>query len=197
MSVDLCTLSDVRSFLQKTSGDTDQDAVISSLITRASTAILKDCQREFAPATASEARTFTYDGSGRLSLAPYDLRSASLVRIDTDDAAPTTLASSQYRLWPLPAVNGTYLTVLFDTTVGGTRNNWRDRLVEITGAWGFQSVPEDVKHAAVVTTAIWLRRDVAAFSSTFSLDEDRVERPEVLPSSVRGTLAPYRRHEFA
>lgn len=197
MSVDLCTLADVRTFLQKPAGDTGQDAVISSLITRASTAILKDCQREFAPVTTSEARTFAYDGRGRLSLAPYDLRSVSLIRMDTDDSSPTTITSDQYRLWPRPAVNGTYLTILFDGTVGGTRNNWRDRLVEVTGAWGFAAVPDDVKHAAVVTTAIWLRRDVAAFSSTFNLDEDRVERPETLPSSVRAMLAPYRRHEFA
>ena len=50
-----------------------------------------------------------------------------------------------------------------------------------------------MKHCAIVTTAIWLRRDVAAFSSTFKLDEDRVERPEGLPSSVRATLASWRR----
>jgi hypothetical protein len=36
--------------------------------------------------------------------------------------------------------------------------------------------------------ALWLRRDVSAFTTTYNLDESRVERPEALPSAVRAML---------
>jgi hypothetical protein len=70
---------------------------------------------------------------------------------------------------------------------------FRHRQVEVTATWGWTSVPADVEHATIVTTGIWLRRDVSAFSTTYVLDEDRVERPESLPSAVRAMLGPYRR----
>jgi hypothetical protein len=43
-----------------------------------------------------------------------------------------------------------------------------------------------------VTVALWLKRDVSAFSRTFNLDEGRTERPDALPSAVTAILAPYR-----
>lgn len=196
-AADLCTLEDVRLFLGKDDSDTSQDAVIASLISRASLAIMRDCQREFAPASSSAARVFRYSTPGRMSLAPYEARTVTLVRMDSDQASPVTLTASQYRLWPVPAPDGTYLTVLFDGTEGSSSSAWRDRIVEVTGTWGMAAVPEDVRHACVVTAATWFRRDVAAFSTTFKLDEDRVERPEVLPAQVRGLLDRYRRHEYA
>lgn len=196
-AADLCTLEDVRLFLGKDDSDTSQDAVIASLISRASLAIMRDCQREFAPASSSAARVFRYSTPGRMSLAPYEARTITNVRMDSDQASPVTLTASQYRLWPVPAPDGTYLTVLFDGTEGSSSSAWRDRIVEVTGTWGMAAVPEDVRHACVVTAATWFRRDVAAFSTTFKLDEDRVERPEVLPAQVRGLLDRYRRHEYA
>lgn len=196
-AADLCTLEDVRLFLGKDDSDTSQDAVIASLISRASLAIMRDCQREFAPASSSAARVFRYSTPGRMSLAPYEARTVTNVRMDSDQASPVTLTASQYRLWPVPAPDGTYLTVLFDGTEGSSSSAWRDRIVEVTGTWGMAAVPEDVRHACVVTAATWFRRDVAAFSTTFKLDEDRVERPEVLPAQVRGLLDRYRRHEYA
>lgn len=196
-AADLCTLEDVRLFLGKDDSDTSQDAVIASLISRASLAIMRDCQREFAPASSSAARVFRYSTPGRMSLAPYEARTVTNVRMDSDQASPVTLTASQYRLWPVPAPDGTYLTLLFDGTEGSSSSAWRDRIVEVTGTWGMAAVPEDVRHACVVTAATWFRRDVAAFSTTFKLDEDRVERPEVLPAQVRGLLDRYRRHEYA
>lgn len=196
-AADLCTLEDVRLFLGKDDSDTSQDAVIASLISRASLAIMRDCQREFAPASSSAARVFRYSTPGRMSLAPYEARTVTNVRMDSDQASPVTLTASQYRLWPVPAPDGTYLTLLFDGTEGSSSSAWRDRVVEVTGTWGMAAVPEDVRHACVVTAATWFRRDVAAFSTTFKLDEDRVERPEVLPAQVRGLLDRYRRHEYA
>jgi hypothetical protein len=193
---DLCSIADVREFIQKPTGDTDQDAVIAALITRASLAVMGWCEREFAPESAADVvRTFQIaHGDEWLSLAPHDLQSASLVQVDTDTTA-YTLSTDEYRFDPPGQPNGVYTSVrlrpLSVSTSG--RQLWPTREVQITGTWGFPSVPEDVKHAAVVTTAIWLRRDVQAFSSVFRLDEGSVERPEALPSAVKGVLAPWRR----
>lgn len=186
---DLTTLANVRAFLQKNTNDTAQDSVIQQLITRASAAAEAYCSREF-HATANTTRTFNYLGGGSLFLAPYEARSISQLRWDTDTTSPTTASSTDY--W-LDGIGPTYQTLMLPSlSVTDTPGRVSRRTVEITGSWGFETVPYDVEHAVIVTVAMWLRRDVAAFSTTFSIDEQRLERPEALPSSVRGLLAPYR-----
>lgn len=197
---DLCSLSEVRSFLQKPTSDTDQDTIIQAIISRASLAIMRYTDREFAPATTSATRKFEWDAQTPwLSLAPYDLRTVTLFRLDSDQASPSTLTTADYRLAPRPSRDGTYTAVkLRPSSVVSPTWQFPDvREVEITGAWGFAAIPEDVKHTAIVTTATWLRRDVSAFSQTFNLNEDRVERPEFLPSAIARQLDHYKRHSYA
>lgn len=191
---DLCTTAEVRAFLQKPAADTAQDAIIAALITRASGTIHDFCQREFASdVSGSTARTFEYRGGGFLDLAPYDARTVSQVKVDTDETSPTTLQTTDWRLFPYPAADGVYTALRLAPSLAHSRARWQQRLVEVTGTWGFSAVPDEVKHHAIVTVAVWLRRDVAAFSTTFNVDEDRVERPEALPSSVRQGLNRWRR----
>ena len=191
--IDLTTLSAVRSFMQINAADTEQDAEMSRLITRASQEIIREFEREFAPATASAAREFEYDGDGWLNLAPYDLRSVSLVRIDTDSSPVTTLTTDEYRLFPYPNPHGVFTDLRLQVW-GGSPTRFRNRRVEITGAWGFATVPSDVEHWCIITVATWIRRDAAAFSTTFRLEDDRLERPEALPAAVRAGLGHYRRY---
>lgn len=196
--VDLCTVAAVREFLQKQETDPDQDDVIGSLITRASTAIIAYCQREFRPKGAEdEDRTFEYHGGGRLELTPYSLRELTSVRIDVDESNPTTLTASEYRLYPQPAAAGVYTALRLSPYLVHSRARWQQRLVEVTGKWGYDTVPSDIEHACVVTAATWLRRDVSAFSTTFQIDEARLERPEAIPVAVLGTLAPHRSTVYA
>lgn len=51
---------------------------------------------------------------------------------------------------------------------------------EITGIWGFPSVPEDVRQAAITQAAWPLVADVERFSRTFNGDANRVEIPRAL-----------------
>lgn len=194
-AADLCTVQDVRDFLQKPSIDVSQDAVIGALITAVSKTITSYCEREFAPVVAATARTFElqlFSWPAFLSFAPYDLQTLTSVVMDPDLEA-ATLSTDEYRLFPVPQKDGVYTSIrlapLTFPTIG--RVSWATRQVKVTGDWGFPSVPADVKQAAVMTTAIWLRRDVSAFSSTFNLNEDRIERPEALPSAVRALLGSY------
>lgn len=186
-SSDLCTVQEVRDYLQIPTGDTEQDTVIQALVTRASVAINHHCDRRFLPVETAAVKTFEYPGDGVLSVAPYDIQSVTLVRLDPDLSPPTTLAATQYRLFPYPATDGGVYSGLLLRCIRG------ERLVEVTGTFGWSSIPEHVKQAAIVTVGTWMRRDVAAFSTVFKLDEDAVERPEALPSAVRGMLTDFKR----
>lgn len=197
-SYGLTTLVNVRQMLLKPTADTAQDTLLENLINRASKAILNYTQREFAPVTASVARSFWYRGGSVLDLGPYDLRSLTLFQLDTETATPTTLVAADYRLLPEPSLGGTYQWIeLPNFEVVDKPGKPTARKATITGAWGFSAVPADVEHACLVTAAIWMRRDAAAFTTTFSLDEDRLERPEALPSGVKGLLNPWRRRVAA
>lgn len=195
---DLTTLSAVRSFLQKPTADTNQDTIIQSLITRASDAIMRYTQREFAPTASATARNFLSDERGYVSLAPYDLRSVSQVRMDTDTSSPVTLTTDEYRLRPVPAPLSVYTYLLLNPTSGHPSTRFAQRTIEITGNWGFSAVPEDVAHAAILTVAAWLRDEVSAFTSAYPQEEGAVpSSPESsIPQGARAVLMPFMRSTY-
>lgn len=182
---DLTTLASVRTFLQKETGDTGQDSELSTLITAASTLI--NTHVAYFTAEAATAKTFVWRG-GPLSLHPYFLRTASSVVMDPDETTSTTLSTSDYRLRPKPPRLGAYRWL---TLPGQTLTPGYEREITITGDWGLSSIPADVAHWTNVAVAIWLRRDVSAFSTTLRLEEDRLERPDKLPTAVSAGLARY------
>lgn len=175
---DLCTLTDVRAQLQKPAGDDKQDGILSTLITAASTSITEWTGREFTP-TAAATRSFWWDG-GRLWLTPYDVRVVSSVSIDG-----VTVPPAGYRIGPLPSRYGTFQWIRFRDTRGCSQ-------VDVTGDWGMLDVPADVRQACVATVAVWARRDIQAFTTTYNQDTERLEFPEALPSAVRAMLNHYR-----
>lgn len=193
--VDLTDLAAVRSFLQTPAGDVAQDAVIGQLITAASTEIERVFAREFHDAGEGVTRQLEIDArQSRIELAPYDLRTATTLRIDADTATPATLtAGTDYRLLPVSKEHGVWSALrLFSLPATAGASSAR-RVLEITGNWGFPAVPADVRHWCNVTVAEWLRKDVAAFSSVFNLSTDQVDRPAMLPQSVIAGLGHYRR----
>lgn len=195
---DLTTLANVRAFIQKPTGSTEQDAIISTLITSASDVINANIAR-FLPAEAAATKTFLWRG-GPLCLHPYFLRSASSIVSDTESGATvtgtsTTVATGDYRLRASPpTISGIYRWVRFPNDSFNTYGGG-EREITITGNWGFAdyaSLPGDVVHWATIAVATWLRRDVSAFSTTLRLEEDRLERPDILPTAVVRGLNHYR-----
>lgn len=196
MAVQLVTVADVRSFLQKPDPDTEQDMILSRLIDCASEAVLTFTEREFAPESdpATE-RQFYYCGDGVLNLTPYDLQATPTptVTIDTvNGSGGTALAADEFMLFPRPAKDGVYNWLKLNPRTGPPSSRFAEREVTISGTWGFPAVPDDVKHWTSVAVATWFRKDVAAFSTTFNLDEGRLERPEALPAAVRAGLYRYK-----
>lgn len=92
-STDLTTLSDLKAFISPNPSDTSMDALLSSLITSASTFIARYCNRNFIVASFTEVR----DGNSRctLLLKNYPVTAVSAVSINgiTIVAAPDQVSS--------------------------------------------------------------------------------------------------------
>lgn len=173
---DLCTLADVRGLMQKKGSDTTQDTLIATLITRVSVKIMTDYGREFVPG-GPESLTFTaatrtfeypwgeqYPDGALVDLAPYDLRATvtPTVQVDTDQAQPLTLTSDEFRLWPQPVKHGVFKAVKVQP-IGATVGlvGWSKRQIQVTGTWGFPSIPVDVTQAAASLVIHWLSANPA------------------------------------
>lgn len=200
-ATDLCTLADVRLQLQKPVGDTDQDALITNLITAASRAIHQWTGRQFIADTVPSTRTVPIGGYFRARLVPTgDLTTTpTSVLVIAEDGTTTATLTVATDTQPLYADSPFTITPMFGwQPVTGLR--LRDSAgtiratdqLQVTGTYGFPAVPEDVQRACITTVALWMRRDVQAFSTTYSVDEGRLERPEALPSQVMRMLGPYR-----
>ena len=194
---DLCSLAQVRAYLDKPAGDTNQDALISTLITRASELILAWTGREFTLAdggTNPRTRVFPVGGYWRTRVVPIgDMASAptAVVVQDADGATVQTLtAGTDTEARPLNRSAWEPITDIYlRSTATQLAASYR---LQVTGSFGFPSIPETVQQAAIITVGTWLRRDVSAFSSTFALDEARIERPESLPQAAIRMLEVWR-----
>lgn len=201
-SIDLTTTAKVKTYLQIDSSETGQDAVIADLVTKASRQILQEFQREFAPTSSATTRTFEAEvfagDGGFVNLAPYDLRTLTTLKIDTDTATPITLTSAEYRLRPVPNPFGVYDRIELKPLTRIARSiEWKRRQITVLGDWGFASVPEDVEHWCNVQVSAWL----PGFKSSRPLSElddtELVSRTGALSPSVRFGLHHYRRMSFA
>lgn len=193
---DLCSLADVRAAEEAPSPDTTRDALIQTLITAASDAIMDEVDREFAPATTAATRRFRVD-SNAVSLAPYDLRTVTTLTLNPESSTPTVLAAgTDYELLPVGSPSGTYTSLrLSEYTVLTTETAFRmgHALIDIAGAWGFSSVPNVVNRACVLTVLSWIRRDISALGLSNEFEQG-VAQPAAfgIPYEARRLLAPYR-----
>lgn len=201
---DLTTLAAVRETLELPAGDTSRDALIGTLIGDMSKAIMREVDREFAPATASATRRFRLGAhSLMLDLSPYDLRSVTAVVLNPESANATTLtATVNFQLTPLQPQDGTFLGMRFAANQSNlhTSDTARDfgwTLVDVSGAWGFAAVPDDIERACIVAVTASLRRDITELALA-GIDEPQAIAPEgpathAIPPASRRLIAPYRR----
>ena len=195
---DLTSLANVRELLQRQSGvDTTNDALISTLITTVSQEIMSYTGCEFAPTTASATRKFVYRGGGTLLLAPYSLRSVTSIVIDTDGTSPAdvTLSADDYRLWPREPKRGVYDRIEFRNLSPASKSSAYDftpsREIEITGAWGFASVPSEIDHACAATVVFRMRTSSDFYGNENSADVQRFGAVQ-FPTIARQILDVYK-----
>lgn len=175
-SIDLCALADVKASMEPAITTTARDPMIQTAITAASRRIMSWCDREFAPAgSPGVTRRFPLDvtqnanGGFVVDLAPFDLRSATAVSLHPESTAPITLsaANGDYTLEPLPNQDGTFYRLRvspYFSMISSFADKFNYALVDVTGSWGFVSVPEDVNRACVLTVRSWIRQNPAAYA---------------------------------
>ncbi len=181
--------------------EADDDTFLELLIESFSAAIPRYIARELKPQVTAT-RRFRYDGTGYLSLAPYDLRSASAITFGSDLvtssqvllAAQTASAESDYRLEPRQLSSlGTYTRLVLSTTFSRWGYGKRGE-VSITGDWGaVQPLPPDIEYACLIAVrdAYLSGTPQAPASDEFAAAEP--SGPSSLPPSTRALLAPYLR----
>lgn len=197
-ATDLTTLEEVRDYLQRPDDvDTEQDDLISAMITAISREIRIYTNVEFAPAVTATTRKFVYRGGGVLLLAPYTLRTLTTITVDTDGTNPanTVLTADQYRLRPIEPLDGVYTMLEIRNVHPATRTSDADyrptRQFSILGDWGYTTIPDDVAHAATLAVVFRLRNDSDYRSQGGGEDIGRFG-PIQLPSIVRQMLDHYR-----
>lgn len=184
--IDLTDIAAVRELLQDS--ESIPDETVQVMITAASRAILNHTQRELIKG-GEEARDFLSRGS-HLDLGSKDLRgkpTAVTLYTDLEEAEQIDLEPSEYKVRPIPPEFGVYEWLELPEDLTG------EVQVTVKGNWGFEVIPEDVAYWCGMTVVIWSRSDISAFSTTYNVDEGRVERPEDLPPAVKHALNHYRR----
>lgn len=195
----LCELADVRIAMELNHGEDKRLSKASELIPVASDKIQAWTQREFTP-TDSTARTFRVRGT-RVNLAPYDLRTATTVKLHPEASSPQTLtANEDYWLGPIPARDGVYNEVRVWGGLDLTSTLWERTGIaqlEITGDWGFASVPDTVTRACALTVAAWMDKAISEYGEFVDGEVNEIQ-PAVraslaLPRDVKMLLSEFKR----
>lgn len=190
------------------SSDPTQDDAIRFLINSASAAIMNfpNGGREFKSLlVGSQPRTFRLDRNyqtmgGTIDFGNYDAQSVSAVTVETQPTGGSVVLSSailQYQLTPVEQWYGVYTGV----TIYAPTGSWGQPYVagiqhtaQVTGVWGWPSVPADVEDACVETVKEWWLAGYADTSSRGIPGEtaSQAQGPRHdLPWSVQRTLARY------
>lgn len=179
--IDLCTYDDVLNTLQTPDASvpaTNYPELIPEYITEASRAIMGHTRREFRTEIGTLQANGLYDGIGtrrfkvngyRIDFGAWDLQAnhadnSYTVALHPETTEPmilTSYASTGYTFQPVNPQHGVYTALQFSgylVIVSQTLMAYNYALVDITGPWGWPSVPEDVNRACRLTVASWLTR---------------------------------------
>lgn len=154
-----CTLSDVKASLRIS--DTIDDALIENSINAASRMIDQYCNRYFYSSSAGEVRYFQANDG----FVCWIDDAQSITTLETSSTDPllfdTTWDVGDYQVMPANRyANGAYYPI---TAITATDNYlfpvWADiALVKVTGQFGWPSVPEPIKFAAIIQASRLFKR---------------------------------------
>ena len=170
---DLTTVDAVKDTIQLPDGDSDLDVLIPEYISQASTVIMEYCEREFAPLVTNVTRRFKVDGY-RVDFSPYDLNAQTVptITLHPETVQPVILSTNQYMLKPINPQRGVYQSIQFSgylVIISQTLIMFNYALVDITGDWGFSTVPDAVQRATNITVASWLTRTAPGASGPYGI----------------------------
>ncbi len=207
----LTSLEAVRQHLQKDEDERALDPEIVSVLLATSKAFMAETGREFAPPVTGVTRRFRVKPRRRnprtcaylVDFGHFDLRTATAISLHPESSSPTVLtALEDYALVEdtNPDAAGVHTGLELAAAVSlasDVASRFGFAYLDITGNWGFPTVPIDVEELCKVQVAIHLRREVQAFTKTYRLDAGFLERPESIASHVRQGLNRWSRPRFA
>lgn len=206
-SGDLTTVDAVKNGIQLPSGNVDLDALLPDFITQASKIIMDYTRREFAPVSTGLTRRFAVNGY-KVDFSPWDLQSATAVSLHPETTEPIILSSgagfsnAQYMLKPVNPSRGVYQSLQFSgylVIVSQTLMQFGFALLDVTGTWGFPSVPEDVERACILTVGSWVTRTMPGASTPYGIPPGSAQGAIMhgnnwdLPWAAKNILGRYRR----
>jgi len=192
-------------------GITGSNAKLDQAITNASYAIRAYTERHFAEAGSTSTRTFLYDGSGFLTI--DDASSVTVVKLDNQTLTQNLdwLAMPDRGIYT-PDVQGVYEWLELpsyreESPQMGFMYNldtlwWRYKrhhTVDVTGTWGWATVPGDVQQAAIWTAAYFAETPKPYISQTisdYSVTTMQDAPNDAIPERAKALLNPYRRVKF-
>lgn len=205
----LTTLEKINAVGGRDPDDTSQDQAKIVFANAASRMASDYCAREFKPADdETNTRRFAFTGAGFVSFGRYDLQAGPAVTVTVDADAPTPIAldATQYQLCPVHAPHGVYTYMRTSTWFYPTRYpalqqqvpfigpisglGGLPRTIDVTGTWGWPSIPDHIDTAIAVAVLIFLQMNQETFSTTFNVETGRYIIPAALPAETRGVLDP-------
>lgn len=154
---DYITTAELKSALKI--DDTEDDTELAFAITASSRAIDRAADRQFGIVASVEERYYEgewkpYRRNDRWTIPVDDIEtSTGLVVVNADG---DTISSSDYELWPRNAVKkGRAFTHIVTDSVSDYYN--------ITGLWGWSTVPDTIKQACLIQATRLFRRPKAPF----------------------------------
>lgn len=188
-----CTPEELRHRVNLTSDSSDLEVL--GAVTAVSRWIEDHCERVFHRVTA----TRTYPATGPYRVAVHDLVEVTSLRTDTadDGSYATTWTPSDYQLlrgamvlrpeeMPYTAIKAVGRSFPLNCPTG------RENLVEVSGVFGWPSVPEPVRQAAAIWATDLLKLGTMAFGIAGYGEYGAVRaRPNPI---VEALLSPYRRN---
>ena len=195
------TLSDVKAALRIT--DTVDDSLLEISIEAASREIDGWCERVFTSSTA----TRIYRPTDVFTVDVDDLQSITTLKTDSDGSGvfDVTWESTDYQLNPLNGLAGGISTPYTQVRAIGQylfpiyepRNvNSNEASIQITGVWGWASIPTAVKQACIILSMRQFKRYDSP-TGVMGFGDLGVMRVGRVDPDVEKLLMPFRRMRFA
>lgn len=153
-----CTLAEVKAQLDIE--DDKSDAMLQSNISQVKVFIDKLAMRQF----DAVAETRYFDGADKVLFLDDLSKSPTSIKLDLDGDGvyEVTLAATDYMLYPL----NTWPKSMAKIGTLGSYSNFAlgvNKGVEIAGTFGYPSVPEPIREAAIIQVCRWFKRRESAY----------------------------------
>lgn len=178
MTVSYASITEVKAVMPDTPFGVTYDAILTSLVERASRSVDRLLNREpgaFA-VTSDTIRYFDGSGSSQLWIGELAIAPTTVEVAESGDFGSYTIwSSSDFYLWPYNAVAQgiPFLRIDIDRLYG-SKVYWPayPKGIKITGHFGYSTdAPTDVKQATIIQTVRWFKRGQQAFRDVGAIME--------------------------